>query len=141
MNWEYSCGAVVFTRAEKQLRFVIVEGTSGSHSFPKGHMEGPETEQETARREIQEEIGLSLSFMPGFREAENYDVVKKPNTRKHVVYFLAEFGDESLTPRPGEIKQIHLLPYEEALLLLERESARRILTAARDFLLSLNLTA
>ena len=135
MNWEYSCGAVVFTRRNDQLFFVIVEGNSGSHSFPKGHMEGSETEKETARREIWEETGLTPAFIPGFRETEEYDVVKKKDTRKHVTYFLAEFSDEPLSPRPGEIKELHLLPYEEALLSLERESARQILTTARGFLL------
>ena len=135
MNWEYSCGAVVFTRRNDQLFFVIVEGNSGSHSFPKGHMEGSETEKETARREIWEETGLIPAFIPGFRETEDYDVVKKTDTRKHVTYFLAEFRNEPLSPRPGEIKSLRLLPFEEALLSLERESARRILAAARDFLL------
>ena len=135
MKWEYSCGAVVFTRKENQLLFAIVQGNSGSHSFPKGHMEGNETEQDTACREIFEEIGLHASFIPGFRATEEYDVLKKPGTRKHVTYFLSEFTNEPLTPRPGEIKAIFLLPYDQAIRRLERESARSILTSARDYLL------
>lgn len=62
MNWEKSCGAIVFTRKAGQLLFVIVEEQSGACSFPKGHMEGNETEMETARREIWEETGLQPMF-------------------------------------------------------------------------------
>ena len=133
-NLERSCGAVVFTRKEDKPLFVIVREMAGAYSFPKGHMEGNETEEETARREIFEEIGLRPRFLPGFRQEDEYDLAEKPGTRKRVVYFLAEFENEPLTPRPGEIRRVLLLPYEEALPYFEHESSRRILTAAYDFL-------
>lgn len=134
MNWEYSCGAIVFTRHSGQIRFVIVQEQAGAYSFPKGHMEGDETEQETARREIFEETGLCPAFLPGFYMQDEYDLSEKPGTRKRVTYFLAEFGDEPLVPLHGEIQRIHLLPYEEALALFDHESTRRILSAAHTFL-------
>jgi len=66
MNWEYSCGAVVFTRENGHILFAVVQELSGAYSFPKGHMESNETEMETARREILEETGLSPIFLPDF---------------------------------------------------------------------------
>ena len=134
MNWEYSRGAIVFTKQNGELLFVIVQEMAGAYSFPKGHMEGDETEMDTARREVYEEIGLPPAFLPGFREEDEYDLAEKPGTRKRVVYFLAGFENEPLTPRPGEIRQILLLPYGEALSYFEHESSRRILTAAYTFL-------
>ena len=110
MNWEYSCGAVVYTRRDGELRFVIVQEMGGAYSYPKGHMEGEETEIETARREVFEETGLRPTFIDGFRETDEYDLGEKPGTRKRVTYFLAEFGDEELVPREGEIKKIMLCP-------------------------------
>ena len=56
MCLERSCGAVVFTRVNGEIRYVVVTEKEGAHSYPKGHMEGNETEEETARREIFEEI-------------------------------------------------------------------------------------
>lgn len=134
MNWEYSCGAIVFTRRNEEPLFVVVQEMAGAYSFPKGHMEGAETEMETAQREIEEEIGLRPRFLPGFRQEDEYDLAEKPGTRKRVVYFLAEFGNEPLTPHPGEIRRVLLLPYREALPYFEHESSRRILTAAYTFL-------
>lgn len=134
MNWEYSCGAVVFTRREGQPLFVIVREQPGSYSFPKGHMEDDETEIETARREIFEETGLQPVFVEGFYQREEYHLSERPGTWKRVTYFLAEFGDAPLHAQEGEIRQILLLPYEEALALFPHESSRRILTAAYEFL-------
>ena len=134
MNWEYSCGAIVFTRRAGQLLYVIVQEQGGAYSFPKGHMESGETEEQTARREIFEETGLRPEFIGGFYEQDEYHLAEKPGTWKRVAYFLAEFGDEPLIPREGEIKRIQLLPYEQAVSLFEYENQRRILTAAHEFL-------
>ena len=134
MNWERSCGAVVFTRCGGQLRYVVVQETPGKYSMPKGHMEGDETEFETAQREIWEETGLRPTFLEGFCHREEYELSEKPGTWKQVTYFLAEFGEEPLTPREGEILQIYLLPYEEAMKRFHHEGTRQILTAAHAFL-------
>ena len=134
MNWEYSCGAVVFTRESGQILFVVVQEQSGTYSFPKGHMEKGETEMETARREVFEETGLNPDFLPGFREEDEYDLAEKPGTRKRVTYFLAECRDQPLVPRPGEIRNIQLLPYDQALLCFEHEGTRSVLARAQAFL-------
>lgn len=134
MNWERSCGAIVFTRRNGQLLFVIVQEQAGTYSFPKGHMEGDETELETARREIFEETGLRPEFLNGFCQQDEYHLSEKPGTWKRVTYFLAEFGDDPLVPQEGEIKRILLLPYEQALALFKYENARRLLTQAHAFL-------
>ena len=79
-------------------------------------------------------IGGETAEMPGFYSEDEYDLAEKPGTRKRVVYFLAEFENEPLTPRPGEIRRVLLLSYREALPYFEHESSRRILTAAYTFL-------
>ena len=51
-----------------------------------------------------------------------------------MVYFLAEYADQPLTPRPGEIREIQVLPFEEALRLFDHEGAKNVLRAAHAFL-------
>ena len=114
--------------------FVIVQEASGAYSFPKGHVEGNETEMQTAAREIWEETGLRPVFLSGFRETDEYDLAEKPGTRKQVVYFLAEYGGEPLIPRQGEIRKILLLPYAEAMQLFQHKGTRQVLAAAQAFL-------
>ena len=67
-----------------------MEETSGFHSFPKGHMEGEETEEETAYREIKEETNLDVELTRGIKVTEQYNPAEKPGVTKQVVYFLAE---------------------------------------------------
>ena len=134
MHFEISCGAIVYTKREDQYLFVIVQEQSGAYSFPKGHMEGSETEMETAWREIFEETGLRPAFVDGFRETDTYDLKEKPGTRKQVVYFLAESGNDPMTAQMGEIRKIELLPYDQAMERFEWEGTRRVLTAAYRFL-------
>ncbi len=134
MNREKSCGAVVYTRKDGQLLFVIVQEQQGAYSFPKGHVEGNETEEQTAHREVFEETGIQPAFLPGFRETDEYDLAEKPGTRKQVVYFLAEYKGDSLIPRQGEIQRILLLPCDQAMRCFEHEGTRRVLAAASVFL-------
>ena len=136
MEKEKSCGAVVFTRdGEGSIRYVLVEQRSGNFCFPKGHVEGSETEHQTAMSEIWEETGLHPVIIPGFRETETYEVAKKPGTMKDVIYFIAEYTGQTIEiPPTDEIRDVRLCTYEEALELLPTDSRKAVLTAADHFL-------
>ncbi len=134
MRDEKSCGAVVFTRDGQQLRYVLVHELSGCHSFPKGHVEAGETEEETALREIREETGLTVRLLPGFRTVDEHPLREKPGTMKQIVYFLAEYSHQPLVAQASELRSVKLLTYEQAMDTFEYESSRRILTEADEFL-------
>ncbi len=131
---EKSCGAVVFTRESGEPRYVLVEQHSGKYSFPKGHMETGETEEETALREIREETGLVPVLLPGFRDGETYEIVRKPGTVKDVVYFLAEYSGQEFAPMETDAVSAGLFSFEEAFRLLPTESRRAVLMHADAFL-------
>ena len=131
---EKSCGAVVFTRDNGVIKYVIVENIAGRcHGFPKGHVEGDETELQTARREIKEETSLDVRFTDGFRIEDAYPI-KNGAVMKTVVYFLCEYKDQTPSAQEDEIASVKVLPYEEALMLLEYESAKEVLRQANEFI-------
>ena len=137
MNYEYSCGAVVFTRIGGQPHYVLVRAKDqpeGCHGFPKGHMEPGETEEQTALREILEETGLRVRLIPGFRAVTEYNLPTPPDTRKRVVFFLAEYEDQTPIPQESELSAITLSPWPQALELTEFADSKRILTDAHEFL-------
>ncbi len=134
MDREKSCGAVVFTRDVGGVRFVLVEQRSGQFSFPKGHVEAGESEEQTALREIWEETGLKPVIIPGFRDGETYEVRKKAGVIKDVVYFLAEYSDQPLSPSETDAVSAGLFTFEDALLKLPTDSRRNVLIHANDFL-------
>ena len=137
MNYEYSCGAVVFTRIDGDPHYVLVQAKDqpmGCHGFPKGHMEVGETEEQTALREIYEEVGLRVRLLPGFRAVTEYQLPSPPDTRKRVVFFLAEYEGQETTVQESELAAITIAPWPQALELTQFADSKRILTEAHEFL-------
>ena len=84
MKREKSCGAVIFREDMTERYYLILTSTQGHTTLCKGHVEGKETEHETAVREILEETGLTVGFVDGFREVITY--APKPGVAKDVVF-------------------------------------------------------
>ena len=72
MKIEKSCGAVVFTRVNGEIKYLLIKSVTGFYGFPKGHVEIGESETQTALREIFEEVGLRVRLIPDFRREDEY---------------------------------------------------------------------
>ncbi|MBQ9324702.1 MAG: NUDIX domain-containing protein [Clostridia bacterium] len=134
MRYEKSCGAVVFHDTDTQRLYLVEHMLLGHTALCKGHVEGEETEYETAQREILEETGLHVSFVPGFRTLACYSPAE--GVQKEVVYFLARADSIETTPQPEEVSSLEFLPLEEALKAMTYEDDRGILRDADKYLRS-----
>ena len=56
---ETSCGCII-TKNNKVL--LVYEKRGNFWGFPKGHMEAGETEIDTAKREVKEEVGMEVDI-------------------------------------------------------------------------------
>lgn len=136
MLFEKSCGAIVFSRENNNLQYVIIRSKAGIYGFPKGHAEGSETEEETALREVFEETGLSVRLIDNFRREDTYTFTCNGETRlKRVVYFLAEYANQIPKAQEEELSGLHLMDYDTAISALPYESAKRLLSQAHTFLM------
>ncbi len=133
---EKSCGAVVINRESGETRYLLIANPQGIWGFPKGHMEAGESERDTALREIMEETGLSVAFFGDFRTTEERALLRegRPDVTKQITNFLAEYKGQSFRPQPGEISQIRLMSFREALDAFQYESSKRILREATAYL-------
>ena len=136
MIYEKACGAVVYTFLNGRIHYVIIQQQEGFHGFPKGHVEKNETEEETALREIYEEVGLRPTLIKGFKVIDKYPLLRKQHVIKQVVYFLAEYSSQAIIIQEEELLGAMLLPYEEAIKILDYESSRKVLAQADHFLLA-----
>lgn len=132
MEKEKSCGAVLFREKDGQRRYLALHSVLGHWTLCKGHVEGGETEHETAEREIKEETGLCAAFLDGFRRVITYS--PRPGMEKDVVFFLARAGDGPVVCQPEEVAEAVFLPFDGVMDLLTHPSDRETLQAAEDFL-------
>ena len=116
--FQKSCGVVPFRRFGGNAEVLLLfQRGSRTWSFPKGHMEAGETEQQTALRELFEETGFRTKLVPSARAATEYRISSA--ARKQVVLFLGEVhGEPRLQAKeiescrwaaPGDLEQ-YLLP-------------------------------
>ena len=138
MSYFKSCGAVVYTRINGEIKYVLVQSREGVYGFPKGLCECNETEIETALREIYEEVKLTPSIIEGFRATEEYTHPNKVNVYKTVVYFLAEYYDKDIAAQETEVINAPVVSYEEAMRMLIHDDRKRILKEANDYLTKLD---
>ena len=132
MIYQKSCGAVIYTERGGK-RFYLVELMQKGHcSICKGHVEGDESEHQTAEREIYEETGLSVEFVNGFRETIEYSPYE--NCTKTVVFFLAYANRSDVTVQEEEVKEIRWRTFKEAVSALTFDSDRETLQKAKDYL-------
>ena len=134
IQYEKSCGAVVFTRLNGERRYVIIRSLEGYYGFPKGHMEAGETEEQTALREIYEETGLTVHILEGFRCEDEHGIPNKPDIIKRIVYFAAEFENQEPRHQPDELMSVALMSFDEAMNAFQWDSSKRILREVDGFL-------
>lgn len=133
MNAEKSCGVVIVTYIDSEIRYVLVQSRAGHFGFSKGHTAVGETEEETALREVSEEVGLQPVLLKSFREVSEYTLPAN-NIRKQVVFFLGYYESQEIILQASELQKAVLVSYKEAMVLLEHEENRRILTSADLYL-------
>ncbi len=130
MFHEKSCGAIVYRKSHGNIEILLIKHVNSGHwSFPKGHVEGLETELETAKREIMEETGIDVILDPTFRETVSYS--PKKDTHKVVVYFLAKAKNFDFIPQEEEISEIKWVDVGYAVNILTYENDKVIVNKAR----------
>ena len=132
---EKSCGAVVFRLDEGRRLYLLLHYEEGHWDFPKGHVEENEDEQQTARREIAEETGITaLELDPGFRETILYAFSRKgENIPKEVVFFLAKADGKEVKLSDEHIGFVWL-PFESAERKITYKNAKEMLRKAERHL-------
>lgn len=135
MKKEKSCGAIIYKYQENKLYFLIVKHNRGHYSFPKGHIEKGETEEETAIREVKEETNVDIKIINGFREKITYS--PKENTIKDVIFFLAKPLTLNIKPQEEEINQIAWYDENDVFNIITYEEDKNILKNALNFIKNL----
>ena len=158
MPREKSAGAIIYRLENGVPHYLLLHYPSGHWEFPKGHIEGKETEEETLKREVVEETGINdIKIIPGFKKYIKYffrqytekisgQPASAPGLRrgkasgpwvfKLVVFFIAETKTKEV-----KISSEHLgflwLPIAEAIKKTTFKNSKMLLKEADDFVNSI----
>lgn len=141
MTTKRSAGFIVFTKAGKGIRYLLLHHGGDYWNFPKGTQEAGETDMITARRELAEETGIKdIKIMASFEAEYDYDFdsqIKdglREKIHKTVIFFLGEVGSENV-----EISHEHVdfgwFDYDIAFKRLFHQNSQDVLKKAHQFLL------
>lgn len=139
MRREKSVGAVVYKVEKGRILFLLELMGHGHTSLPKGHMEGKETEVETATREILEETDLDVTIDNRFRKEIKYNINK--DVVKTVVFFVARYDGHKkpIDIHDEEVLYSFFMPFEEAFKTLTFDNDKDVLKAAYEYILKNHL--
>ena len=130
MKKEKCCGCIII----KNNNVLVVQEKEGHWGLPKGHVEGNETEVETAIREVKEETNLDVKVDSSKKYSVNYIIDNEID--KTVYFFPAKVIGGELKNQESEIANIKWLSSKDAIEIMTYDDVREMLTNA---LIDLNL--
>ena len=137
--YESSCGAIVYRIINGETRFLLIKNKrSLNWGFPKGHIERGENEKETAYREVLEEAGIRIRFLPDFRFRSEYSI--QGRIEKQVVIFLATTDDTTTVIQKEEIEEYLWLKFDKAMTSLKFPNDKQMLRKANEYLIKAGVT-
>jgi 8-oxo-dGTP pyrophosphatase MutT (NUDIX family) len=131
---EFSAGGVVVADGQVITIVPVKRAADGRRvlGLPKGHLDGEETPEEAARREVAEETGVDAELLELLGDVEyRYDRRRRP-INKVVRFYLFAYRSGDVADHDHEIEEARWMPLEQAAEQLtypgEREMVKRALS-------------
>ncbi|MCD6284013.1 NUDIX domain-containing protein [bacterium] len=135
MPIEKSAGAVLFVRENKKIKYLLLKHSLGHWDFPKGNIEKGEKIEDTVKREIKEETGISrIVFISDFKHWIKYFYRLKGKTVFKIVTFLLAEAKTKKVKLSFEHVGYKWLDFNKAMKLLKFRNSKEILKMANEFL-------
>ncbi len=144
VEWEVSVGSAIYRETPEGRLYLLLQYPSGHYDFAKGHVELGETEEQTLRRETEEETGINDLTVLASRVSIRYYYVAKGNEKirreeeGRGIYIFKQVHFYPAETKTMEVKLSHehigyvRLPFEEAVKKVTFENARRVIRLAEE---------
>jgi 8-oxo-dGTP pyrophosphatase MutT (NUDIX family) len=123
----------VVVRDDEVVVIVPVKRDAAGHAvlgLPKGHLDGDESAEEAATREVREEAGVIAALIEPLGEVEYTYERKGRQVGKRVAFFLFEYRSGDVADHDHEIEEARWMPLREAVTALTYNGERGIIERA-----------
>ena len=130
---EPTAGGIVFRRNEKkEVEILLIQDAKDRWTIPKGHIEEGETAQQTAKREIGEEAGLTDTDVLGWlgKIHFRYRRVDKLVLMTTQIYLVKALGDTNAIQKEEWMNGIRWFSFHDALDAIEYEDIGKLMLLA-----------
>lgn len=138
---ETSAGGVVFRREDAggATRYLLIRDSYKNWGFPKGHLKSGEPPADAARREVEEETGLTDLVLHGpIRVIDWYFRFKGKTIHKYCHFFLFESRSGEPTPQLEEgISACTWHAIDDAVSTISYDNARGVLRRGAEMVRAL----
>lgn len=127
---EPTSGGVVFRRNEKgEVEILLIQDAKDRWTIPKGHIEEGETAQDTAKREIGEEAGLTNVEVLGWlgKIHFRYRRIDKLVLMTTQIYLVKALGDTNAIQKEEWMNGIKWFSFSDALDAIEYEDIGKLM--------------
>jgi bis(5'-nucleosidyl)-tetraphosphatase len=133
---EKACGVVTICENGGEKRILLVQHVEEHWAFPKGRVEDGETEIETARRELEEETGITeVEILPESVFVDTYKCEKNGvSVNKSVNYYIGRVVSDNVNIQKEEVRDFAWLSFHEARERITFESTKEVFDRAVRFL-------
>jgi 8-oxo-dGTP pyrophosphatase MutT (NUDIX family) len=129
---ELSAGGVV-VRGDEMIVIVPVKRAADGRrvlGLPKGHLDGDETPEEAARREVAEETGVHAELVDELGDVTYHYERGGRLVAKMVRFYLFEYRSGDVADHDHEIEEARWIPIREAVEQLSYEGEREVVQRA-----------
>jgi len=130
---EPTAGGIVFRRdKDGGIEILLFQDARERWSIPKGHIEPGETAQQTAKREIGEEVGLTDVEVLGWlgKVHFRYRRVDKLVLMTTQIYLVRAFGNSDALQKEEWMKDVKWFAFKDALDAIEYEDIGKLMLLA-----------
>ena len=126
-------GAIVYRINKEKREYLLIQSKHKKiWGFPKGHVETKESIYKTAIREVQEETGLRVNIINGFKKSIEYIV--KRNKMKKVTFYIATTKDTRVNIQQKEIHAYTWCSYKKAREKITFQNSKELIDDAEKYL-------